>query len=81
MNERISVADAARRLGMNPASLRQAARNGRLEVTIEGAGNRKTFYTTMEAVQRYLDNRPEWVKRREAERDITRPASGTERDE
>ena len=70
-SERISVADAARQIGMNPASLRQAARLGKLDVTLEGVGNRATYYTTMDAVQRYLDQRPDWIKRRELNRTTT----------
>lgn len=69
MAERISVAEAARALGMSTASLRQAARKGRLDATREGDGVRATYYTTMDAVERYLDSRPDWIKRREAAKD------------
>lgn len=67
--DRISVADAARQLGMNPGSLRRAARTGRLVATLDGDGNRATYHTTMQAVQDYLDSRPDWVGIREARRE------------
>jgi hypothetical protein len=59
-NDLITLAEAARRSGHSPVTLRQAAQRRTLKVQRVGEGNRATLYTTMQDVTAYLDHRRTW---------------------
>jgi hypothetical protein len=54
---RYTLADAARRCGLAPVSLRQAAQRGRLQTTRVGEGRRSTLYVTEADLNAYLTSR------------------------
>lgn len=58
--QRITLAEAARRSGHSPVSLRQAAQRGTLKAEKVGEGNRATWYTTEAALSAYLKQRYSW---------------------
>lgn len=59
-DERISMADAARRSGHSAVALRKAAQRGALRAERIGDGVRATYYTTARDLDAYLDGRRTW---------------------
>jgi hypothetical protein len=56
----ITLAEAARRCGHSPVTLRQAVQRGRLKAKREGDGNRATLHTTQADLEMYLTRRRTW---------------------
>ena len=74
MVERITLAEAAKRIGKEQSTLRRAALRGTLTAERVNERGQAIWYTTMEDVQRYLDQRPAWAR----ERDRMRTKENTE---
>ncbi len=62
--ELLTLNEAAERIGVKPASLRQAINRGRLKATKVGSGQHGVWLVTTEQLAEYLAQQPEWWKRR-----------------
>lgn len=66
MTKRLTLAAAAKVARKEASTLRRAALRGTLTAEQVTERGQAIWYTTAEDVQRYLENRPEWIKRRDA---------------
>jgi len=58
--QRLTLAEAARRSGHSPVTLRQAVQRGALRAERVGEGNRSTLYVTLDDLRAYLERRRAW---------------------
>jgi hypothetical protein len=58
--QRLTLAEAARRSGHSPVTLRQAVQRGALRAARVGEGNRSTLYVTLADLRAYLERRRAW---------------------